>query len=486
MFKLFIGFLIISASVFAQSQTNVSTSKSLFTFDATNFDYGNIPEDGGYAVHAFKIENTGSDPLVINQVVASCGCTVADWTKEPIAPGKTGEIKASYDPRGHVGAFDKTIDVYLSNSNPVQLTIKGNVTPKSEEAVPVFTTNEILYDFGTIAESDGYADHVFKFKNTGTSALSISNIQTSCGCTRPEWTKNPVAPSEEGVIIITFNPKGRLGSFDKTATVYTNEDGGFKRHKLRIVGTVVSKPTENPYTVYLDTIGGVGIENKVITYKSFNSSNVNKKTIFLKNFNTETAYFSFENMPEYITVQYPDSLKADWALSITVDINATKANERKGRITEVIDFTVRNSNGNILGRDKITATVNYIDDFSNMSPLQTVSAPTLEIKNTMIDFGDSKKGTVGKSASKQFILTNTGKSDLILHSVSSDDSRVHIPDLKGKTIKAGETLTVNTTVKGKEVSTQNIDTDIYVVCNDPKGPVRMIKVTAPATASKDN
>lgn len=478
--KILLGFLMISCFASAQNQT--AGEKTTFTIDNKIFDYGSIAEDGGLANHTFTIKNTSENPLLIKQVVASCGCTTPNWTKDPIASGKTGEIKVAYNPKGRPGPFTKTVSVYCENSDPVQLTIKGNVEKKNNDTVkiPIFTPAETSHNFGTIGENDGYAEHMFHFKNTGTAPLIISRVQASCGCTKPEWPQAPVEPGQEGVIIITFNPKGRIGNFNKSATVYTNEDNGYKRHKLTITGVVAEKPSDNPFVKYIDTIGGVGIEERRLIYNTFSISGINKKVIHIKNYNPETAYFSWENVPDYMTVKCPDSLKAEWPGDFSVTIDNTKASEKRGRITDKFTWNIKDKDGNLLGSDEITATVNYTDDFSRLSPLQNVSAPSLEIKNTQIEFGEIKSGFLGMfggSASKQVIFTNTGKSDLVLHSVSSDDFRIHLPDLKGVIIKAGESLTVNVTIKAKELNSI-IDTDIYVICNDPKGPVRMIKVTA--------
>ncbi|MDR2917595.1 MAG: DUF1573 domain-containing protein [Tannerella sp.] len=482
--KTFLGFLFISCLVSAQNQTaGVNTVKAAFTLDNNIYDYGNIPEDGGLANHTFTIKNTGDAPLIVKQVVASCGCTTPSWTKDPIASGKTGEIKVAYNPNGRPGPFSKTISVYCENADPVQLTIKGNVEKKSDDNVktPVFSPVETSHNFGSIGENDGYAEHFFKFKNTGNAPLSITRVQASCGCTKPEWTQTPVEPGQEGVIIITFNPKGRIGNFNKSATVYTNEEGGYKRHKLTITGIVTEKPGENPYITYVDTIGGVGVENNRLIYKTFNASGPNKLATYIKNYNSETVYFSWEDVPDYITVNSPDSLKADWSGEIVVTIDGIKTSDKRGRITDKLVWKVKNKEGQTLGNSNLSATVNYIDNFYKLSPLQSVSAPSLEIKNTQLEFGEVKNGFLGifgGSASKQLILINNGKSDLIIHSVSSDDLRISLPDLKGKTIKAGESLTVNVTIKAKELESENLDTDIYVICNDPKGPVRLIRVTA--------
>ena len=95
------------------------------------FDFGDIKEADGPATHVFKIKNEGETPLVITKVVASCGCTTPDWTKEPIAKGSTGEIKVTYDPTNRPGAFTKTISVYSNGkTGSYILTIKGQVIPK--------------------------------------------------------------------------------------------------------------------------------------------------------------------------------------------------------------------------------------------------------------------------------------------------------------------------------------------------------------------
>ena len=92
------------------------------------YDFGNIKESDGSASHTFTLLNNGELPLVISRVVTSCGCTLPEWTKEPIAPGKTGEVKVIYDVAGRPGAFTRTISVYSNGkTGNYVLTIKGEV-----------------------------------------------------------------------------------------------------------------------------------------------------------------------------------------------------------------------------------------------------------------------------------------------------------------------------------------------------------------------
>ena len=349
----------------------------------------------------------------------------------------------------------------------------------NDEKVPVFAATETMHDFGTIGESDGYVSHPFKFTNTGSAPLVITNVSVTCGCTQPDWTQTPVEPGQEGVINITYNPKGHNGPFTKPVIINTNENDGYKSYRLDISGVVVDKPSD-PKVDFQDQFGGMGIETRNLVFQTFTPAKMNRLTSYIKNFNDEAVYFALENVPDYMTVQTPDSLKADWPSEIALTIDGVKTAKKRGRITDRFTLNVKNKDGEVLGSEEISVTVNYVDDFSRLSPIQSVSAPALDIKSTLLDFGQVKKGALGLggTTNKPIILTNTGKSDLIIHSITGEDERVHLPDLNGKTIKAGESLTVNATIKSKEFISENLDTEIYVVCNDPKGPVRRIKVTA--------
>ena len=92
-------------------------------------------------------------------------------------------------------------------------------------AGPAITFEEVKYDFGSIGQG-GVVDHVFKFKNTGTQPLIISNIGVSCGCTTPEWTKDPVMPGKTGTISAHFNTAGKMGMQNKVLTIESNATGG--------------------------------------------------------------------------------------------------------------------------------------------------------------------------------------------------------------------------------------------------------------------
>ncbi len=120
---------------FFASKAQTSTAKPSgpeVTFESLEHDYGTIVQ-GADGNCVFKFKNTGNEPLILSDVRKSCGCTTPTWSKEPILPGQSGEIKVGYN-TNNVGTFSKTITVLSNALNAsVTLVIKGTVNAKASE-----------------------------------------------------------------------------------------------------------------------------------------------------------------------------------------------------------------------------------------------------------------------------------------------------------------------------------------------------------------
>lgn len=105
--------------------------KASISFGGKVYNFGNIREDGGPVSCEFEFVNTGSSNLVVISATAECGCTTPEFPKQPIAPGKKGKIKVTYNPLGRPGGFDKVVTV-KTNGKPskARLKIRGSVIPK--------------------------------------------------------------------------------------------------------------------------------------------------------------------------------------------------------------------------------------------------------------------------------------------------------------------------------------------------------------------
>ena len=102
---------------------------------------------------------------------------------------------------------------------------------------PSIEFKQLKHDFGTIEEDGGPVSCEFSYTNTGSAPLLIINATASCGCTRPEYPKKPVAAGKSEKIKVTYLPKGRPGEFNKTITIRTN-DKHHKKVTLKISGFV--------------------------------------------------------------------------------------------------------------------------------------------------------------------------------------------------------------------------------------------------------
>lgn len=104
---------------------------SRITFEEESHDFGDISQ-GDKLEYVYVFENTGTEPLILSNVLTTCGCTATDWPRDPIAPGKSGEINVTFNSSGKMGKQNKVITV-ISNAVNSQERIKliTNVLPAS-------------------------------------------------------------------------------------------------------------------------------------------------------------------------------------------------------------------------------------------------------------------------------------------------------------------------------------------------------------------
>jgi len=107
----------------------------------------------------------------------------------------------------------------------------------------IFKFEHMEFDFGKIKQGD-QVGHIFKFTNEGTEPIIITQAHGSCGCTVPDWPKEPIKPGETGEIKVTFNSAGKMGVQDKTVTI--NSNATVNPIVLHVKGTVESAEINTP------------------------------------------------------------------------------------------------------------------------------------------------------------------------------------------------------------------------------------------------
>ena len=138
-----------TATVSAQNQATAveapapaaATEGPVAEFETIEIDYGTIVQDSE-PIRVFKFTNTGTEALLITNARGSCGCTVPSYSKAPVAPGETSEIKVRYDTH-RIGQFRKRVTLTTNaGEEPIILTIKGNVQNKPAEPAAVPSSQE--------------------------------------------------------------------------------------------------------------------------------------------------------------------------------------------------------------------------------------------------------------------------------------------------------------------------------------------------------
>ena len=134
--KLSLSLFLLFATVllFAQAQPAESPKADPLQVREMSYDFGKIPQ-GKPVTHVFVVSNTGAEPLILENVQASCGCTTPEWSKDPIPAGGTKEIKVGYNAAAE-GAFTKSISIFYNKGQVKSITIKGEVWKTPEQSAP--------------------------------------------------------------------------------------------------------------------------------------------------------------------------------------------------------------------------------------------------------------------------------------------------------------------------------------------------------------
>ena len=148
--RIMIAFLALASATSLMAQnTATDGQKKKFSdvakFDKETYDFGKIKQNVP-AVATFTVTNISKEPIVIEQANPTCGCTISDYTKSPIAPGKTGTIKATYNAAA-AGAIHKTLTVKIAGIDEMKsISLAGEVVAAAPAAVttPAGTANATL------------------------------------------------------------------------------------------------------------------------------------------------------------------------------------------------------------------------------------------------------------------------------------------------------------------------------------------------------
>jgi hypothetical protein len=335
----------------------------------------------------------------------------------------------------------------------------------SQLAEPILF-NEKIHDFGNVPEQAGPADFEFSFTNKSIRPIKIISVNPSCGCTTPDWTKEPVQPGATGYIKASFDPKGRPGYFNKTLSVMTDLDNNSLI--LQIKGTVVSGDG-GKYTAFPNVSGGLSFHSTSCNLGKLFINRENEPTIFaIKNTSKDTIRFLGVETNKYLKVQLPKLLAPGQAYDVKVTLDV-KQKGQYGFLSE--NFILKTSDKET--PDKSVSVYATVEEyFPKLSPQDQALAPVLSLSANVINFGRVRAGV---QLERELKIKNTGKKDLIIRFVQTNCTCL-TAKLDKLNLKSGEETTLRASLNTTGRSgPQNKSISIY--STDPQNPVQRITLT---------
>jgi hypothetical protein len=318
---------------------------------------------------------------------------------------------------------------------------------------------ETVHNFGTIKEEKGSVTHKFVFKNKGKAPIVINHVQSSCGCTIPQWSKTPILPGKEGFIKATYDPAFRPGPFGKTITVMSTAETS--RIVLRITGDVTPRPRtiEDDYPRLL---GKIRMRTNYIPLYTLKSEQIKTDTIVYVNVSNGDVSVNFNHIPEHMTIKrVPEVVKKGKKGKLIFTYDPKKKNDW-GAVRDNITFKFDGDRNTHM----LIITANIKEDFSSLSAQEMKKAPKIVFENVVYDFGEKKQG---EKIEHTFEFENKGKENLIIRKVRATCGCTAVTP-KEKVIKPGQKSSLKAifNTSGKR---GNQNKSIYVTTNSPSNPV---------------
>lgn len=326
---------------------------------------------------------------------------------------------------------------------------------------------KLQHNFGTFKEELGVQSVSFNFKNDGAVPLILNNVQASCGCTTPEWTREPIAPGAKGMIKVSYDPRNRPGVFSKTIRVSSNAENA------DVVLTIMGEVTPRARTVeedYPSTIGPLRAKTNYIAFPSIKENQIKKDSTEVVNTSDQPVQLSFKTPPPHLNaVIKPSKLAPKQKGYLVVTFDATKI-KTFGFISNRLYLNI---DGQDDYRNSIAVSTTLEEDFSKLSDEDLKNAPVVTYDADSFDFGDIKPATKNEHT---FMLKNTGKRELVIRDVKSSCGCTAVTPSKN-IVPSGESVPLKVTFDSTGKSGRQNKT-ITVITNDPKNPTTILRISS--------
>ena len=316
------------------------------------------------------------------------------------------------------------------------------------------------HDFGKIKEEAGPATINFEFTNTGSQPLIIKQVHASCGCTSPNWSKQPVLPGKKGFVTLTYNPKNRPGIFSKTATVTSNAATPTK--VLTIKGDVEPKPKTLEDVYRYNMANKIRLKTNHMSFARVVKNKTGNQTVEIVNISDNPVAISFGNLPGHLKLSAEPAVLQPGAKGKLTGVYNSQLKNDWGFVIDRVDILL---DGKQSASNRLTVSATIEEDFGAMSAEDRANAPVIAFDNNTFNFADISQGD---KVEHVFTITNNGKSALYIRKIKASCGCTAV-NPEDDMIPAGQSTTMKVIFDSRgKVGKQN--KTITVISNDPKHP----------------
>lgn len=322
--------------------------------------------------------------------------------------------------------------------------------------------DKISHDFGSVKEESDTVTALFEYTNISNAPLYISKVETSCGCTKPQYTRDTVQPGQRGYVKAIYETRGHHGDFHKNIFVYFNTQDYYQ--SLSISGNVIPEAnlSKRPSS-FTTTYANLAFNTTLASFPNLHNNET--QTFVVKIFNYmgyPIKIWEVSELPEYATLDLGDStIDPVDSLYLVFKVDGSKV----GSLGEVYQ-RVKLLTDDPAGESKfLHIYINLKEDFSKMSKQQLKEAPVFSSDSgTVLNFGKCQAGAI---VTKTITITNKGKKDLNIRNVKPSCSCVTFK-LPKQILKPGESVTFTIIIDSvnQTIATHNKYITLYT--NDPK------------------
>lgn len=350
----------------------------------------------------------------------------------------------------------------------VLLTLASLSAAEAQTAPSTCKFTENSWNFGKIQEVNGAVSHTFEFTNTGSTPFVLENVITSCGCTTPKYSREPILPGKKGKIEVVFDPAGRPGPFRKEITITSNNRTNI--NKLTITGEVIERPKspEEDFPVLLEN--GLRVERQSAGMGYLPRGGTKSITIGYYNPTSTTLNLSVEygqpNNYFYATFS-STQLKPKERAIMTLTYDLSKAS-LWGRLTDSFNVLANGRKATL----PFSVTGVAVEDFSLLSSQQRAEAPRATFSSQYYHFG---KVAAGTTLERKFTIVNEGKQPLKIEYISVP-SRMTISLKQGTVLDSAKELSFTVKLDTQGLPVGNFLESAVIILNDPERPMREMRL----------